>query len=91
VARAGLGTINHTLLTLEVAEARRLPVAGIVLNEVHARTTREAVDSALAEIADRTTVPVLARIPHESSAHLSPANWASTIDWRALAECEPSR
>ncbi len=32
VARPGLGTINHTLLTLEAARSRGLPVAGVVLN-----------------------------------------------------------
>jgi len=32
VARPGLGTINHTLLTLEAARARDLPVATIVIN-----------------------------------------------------------
>ena len=32
VARAGLGTINHTLLTLEAARARNLPVAAVVIN-----------------------------------------------------------
>ncbi len=32
VARAGLGTINHTLLTLESARAQGLEVAGMVLN-----------------------------------------------------------
>ncbi len=32
VARAALGTINHTLLTLEAAERRRLPVAGVVVS-----------------------------------------------------------
>jgi dethiobiotin synthetase len=32
VARAGLGTINHTLLTLEAARTRGLSVAGVVLN-----------------------------------------------------------
>jgi dethiobiotin synthetase len=31
-ARAALGTINHTLLTLEAAEARGLPVAGVVIS-----------------------------------------------------------
>lgn len=31
VARAGLGTINHTTLTLEALRARRLPVAAVVL------------------------------------------------------------
>lgn len=30
-ARSTLGTINHTLLTLEAARARRIPVAGVVL------------------------------------------------------------
>ena len=30
-ARPGLGTINHTLLTLEAARAAALPVAGVVL------------------------------------------------------------
>jgi dethiobiotin synthetase len=32
VARPGLGTINHTLLTLEAARSRGLRVAGVVLN-----------------------------------------------------------
>lgn len=32
VARAALGTINHTLLTLEAARARGLPVAGVVVS-----------------------------------------------------------
>jgi dethiobiotin synthetase len=31
-ARAALGTINHTLLTLEAAVARGLPVAGVVIS-----------------------------------------------------------
>lgn len=33
VARAALGTLNHTLLTLEAAKNRGLRVAGIILNE----------------------------------------------------------
>ncbi len=33
VARAGLGTINHTLLTVEAARSRGLTVAGVILNE----------------------------------------------------------
>jgi len=32
VARAGLGTVNHTALTLEALRARGLAVAGVVLN-----------------------------------------------------------
>lgn len=30
-ARAGLGTINHTLLTIEAARARKLEIAGVVI------------------------------------------------------------
>ncbi len=33
VARSGLGTINHCLLTLNVLRTHRLPVAGIVFND----------------------------------------------------------
>ncbi len=32
VARAGLGTINHTLLTLEALRSREIPILGIILN-----------------------------------------------------------
>ncbi|QVL53506.1 MAG: dethiobiotin synthase [Cyanobium sp. M30B3] len=32
VARSGLGTLNHTLLTLEALRQRALPVLGLVLN-----------------------------------------------------------
>lgn len=32
VARPGLGTINHTLLTIEAARARKLPIAAVVVN-----------------------------------------------------------
>jgi len=43
VARAGLGTINHSLLTLEAVEREDLPVAGLILS------CRETDDLAAAE------------------------------------------
>jgi dethiobiotin synthetase len=62
VARAGLGTINHTLLT--VAEARRcgLAIVGVVLNGYGRAPDRSEETNAelIEELAD---VPVLARIP----------------------------
>ena len=39
VARSGLGTINHTLLTISEARRRGLQVAGIILSEVSADRT----------------------------------------------------
>jgi dethiobiotin synthetase len=44
VARAALGTINHTRLTIEVARARRLAVAGVVIS--HAGGALSAADDA---------------------------------------------
>ncbi len=44
VARASLGTINHTRLTLEAAAARGLPLAGVVIS--HGATPLPAADLA---------------------------------------------
>ena len=56
VARSGLGTLNHTLLSLEALRNRRIPVIGLILNgPAHADNPRT-----LAEIGD---VPVLAELP----------------------------
>jgi dethiobiotin synthetase len=38
VARAGLGTINHTLLTINAIRDRRLKIAGVVINRYPAET-----------------------------------------------------
>ena len=56
VARSGLGTLNHTLLSLEALRQRRIPVLGLVLNgEPHLDNPRT-----LAELGG---VPVLAELP----------------------------
>ena len=44
VARGSLGTVNHTLLTLEVAAGRGLTVAGVVVS--HGPTALSAADAA---------------------------------------------
>jgi dethiobiotin synthetase len=55
-ARTGLGTINHTLLTVEAARAVGLTVAGIVM------TPWPGEPSAM-EVSNRTTVERLAGVP----------------------------
>ncbi len=56
VARSGLGTLNHTLLTLEALRHRSIPVLGLVLNgPPHPDNPRT-----LAELGG---VPVLAQLP----------------------------
>ena len=52
VARASLGTINHTLLTLEVAKNAGLEVLGVVLNGRSAKPT----------LAERTNPQVIERL-----------------------------
>ncbi|BDG03592.1 dethiobiotin synthase [Anaeromyxobacter oryzae] len=62
VARAGLGTVNHVALTVEALRARRIPLAGIVLN----RTVAEddpSVPHNVAEIARLTGCEPLATLP----------------------------
>jgi len=44
VARAGLGTINHTLLTLAALHAAELPVHGVVLIGDQNRENRETIE-----------------------------------------------
>ncbi|MEW6442889.1 MAG: dethiobiotin synthase [bacterium] len=63
VARAGLGTLNHTLLTLYCLGKEGIPVAGVVLNDVDGR--RDLSKRTNPEMLRQASpVPILARIPH---------------------------
>jgi len=46
VARSGLGTLNHTALTVDALESRDLSVRGIVLNEYAGETVAERTNPA---------------------------------------------
>ena len=59
VARAGLGTVNHTLLTIEAARVRGLELAGVILN---GKSDESTADSA-ALIEAGSGVRVLAQVP----------------------------
>ncbi|MBW3540237.1 MAG: dethiobiotin synthase [Planctomycetes bacterium] len=85
VGRLGLGTINHTLLTFEAAEARGLTVAAIVLNEAEPVADQNLRATNPAEIAARTAgVPVIV-VEHGSPAGLRCDHRGRTIDWHAAA------
>ncbi|MDA8164914.1 MAG: dethiobiotin synthase [Desulfobacteraceae bacterium] len=63
VARSGLGTLNHTLLTLEALRARAVPVLGVVCSDSgHDEDERIAADN-LRTIADMGKVTVFGRLP----------------------------
>ncbi|MBN2211475.1 MAG: dethiobiotin synthase [Sedimentisphaerales bacterium] len=65
VARAGLGTINHTLLTVEVCRKAGLEVMGIVINGYNSDSTDESQESNPRVLRDLTGLPVLSVIPYE--------------------------
>lgn len=86
VARLGLGTINHTLLTLEVAQQRGLDVVGIVLNESSPGEGGLAGETNAREIQQRSDAPILAVIPYRESTGLRPLPETTKINWRQLAQ-----
>jgi len=49
IARAGLGTINHTLMTIEVLKKRKIKITGIIMNgfdgsEISQRSNAEVIE-----------------------------------------------
>jgi dethiobiotin synthetase len=62
VARAGLGTINHTVLTVKAAQQAGVPVAGVIINRYPERPSlAEATNpEVIAALAD---VPILGMVP----------------------------
>ncbi len=85
VARAGLGTINHTLLTIESIRARGLPIAGIVLNEVVPSGNDISYRTNGDEIQVRGGVPVFGIVPHGTKFDLHQGGQSVTIYWQSLA------
>jgi len=49
VARSGLGTLNHTALTVRALRRRGVPVVGVVLNEYEGATTAERTNPTVIE------------------------------------------
>lgn len=84
VSRCGLGTINHTLLTVEASRNRRLPIAGIVLNQSSPEDDRSLAESNAAEIERRGGVPVLGLLDWGSSDGLHRHGRPVTIVWNDL-------
>jgi len=62
VARAGLGTINHTLLTVEALQRRKIKVIGVLVNGYRGKTVSERTNvRALRSLLD---IPVFGPLRH---------------------------
>jgi dethiobiotin synthetase len=78
VARAGLGTVNHTALTVEALRRRGLPVAAIVLNRA-ASADDPSVPHNAAEIARLTGLHPVATLPFVADIAARAAALRSTL------------
>lgn len=84
VARRSLGTLNHTLMTVEIARTRRLDVAGVVVSETSPVTTKAEMGN-VEELRSRLTVPILAVVPHRPGGYDDEIPELAVIDWWSLA------
>jgi len=67
VARAGLGTLNHTLLSIEAARRRRIAVCGIILNQARPASGGRRDPSVTgngALLRELTGLPVIGPLPY---------------------------
>jgi dethiobiotin synthetase len=86
VARLGLGTINHTLLTLECAAQRGLSVAGVILSDGDRLADTPAGQTNADELASRMNVPLLGMVPFGAdSVRLRDGITPARIAWSELA------
>lgn len=63
VARSGLGTLNHTLLTLEVMRQRGIPILGVVLSDPETGRDETVVQDNIRTIAECGRTRVFGRLP----------------------------
>lgn len=78
VAANRLGVLNHTMLTVEVATARNLPIAAVILNDVQRRDDDESLTSNRAQLQHWLPhVPILTCGHHAISLPdgVQPATW----------------
>jgi dethiobiotin synthetase len=87
-ARPSLGTINHTLLSIEVLRAHQVPIAGIVF--IHSTPTPAGfIEEDNANIiAHFSEVPVLGTIPYCAELQKTPPPCYSDLPLPLLAEIE---
>jgi dethiobiotin synthetase len=90
VARPALGTINHTLLTVDALRAAKVAVAGVVIDRYPPDVTGIAEETNPRAIERWGRVPVLCLVPEEKlgGLHLPPGvvSAVETVDWARLAK-----
>jgi dethiobiotin synthetase len=90
VARPGLGTLNHTLLTCLALRSRNVPIAGVVIDGYPARTPSAAEETNPRAIEKWGKTSVLCVVPHVTGPlkpNLPPDVLAAihSVDWDGIS------
>lgn len=85
VARRSLGTLNHTLLTVEAARRRNLRVAGVIVTAT-TPVSGVAEETNVEELCRRLDAPPLAVLPHQPLAPQADVPELAAVDWWRLAQ-----
>jgi len=70
VARAALGTINHTLLTIEAAQRRNLNIIGIIYNTASPQVNTIAAQTSPEIITRISQIPSLGTLPFDPTINI---------------------
>ena len=93
VARPNLGTINHTLMTIDCVCAAKLKIAGVVINGYDATESTIAEDTAGDVITQCSGVNILSVVPFDETVDLEEPDLGEMVvgaltncDWTKLAQ-----
>jgi len=79
VARPDLGTINHTLLTVEAALRRNLPIAAIVVNGYRPATGTLAEETNPEVIGELTGLSIPLIVPHDPQVDITKGHLTESV------------
>lgn len=79
VARSGLGTLNHTLLTLEALRARKVPVLGVVCSDGVGEEDEEIIRDNLRTLAEMGRTRVFGRLRRDDDSGTEPI-WHGVLE-----------
>lgn len=80
VARPDLGTINHTLLTIEAAKSRNIEIAGVIISNYPSNTKDISIRTAYHFIKEFSGVEILGTLPKIESIEKGLINPEQLID-----------
>jgi len=93
VTRPNLGTINHTLLTLDAVRRAGLTVAGLVVNGYDASRASIAEETVCDVLREWGRTRILAVVPRDPASHVESGRLGRTVvtalescDWAALMQ-----